>query len=218
MKHCPRLCRTLCPNPPVLTGVGPSRSLSLDYRQNTRSVPQTLINTASLCYSDFFNVAPSRTGLGFDTVEVCGSSPHGPTISRNNLRTRFRRHSAICVAVCAISPAWTPTTKRVESAALRVDPNVGIVREHLGRFDPSRNPRHQTTATALERNSLPNNLGETAGSLNVHSRLTRNGYLTSLRVISRIDEPEASPGEMSSRSIAVSTGTERRRTAGTIPP
>jgi hypothetical protein len=28
----------------------------------------------------FFGVAPSRTGLRFDTVEVWGSSPHEPTI------------------------------------------------------------------------------------------------------------------------------------------
>jgi len=36
--------------------------------------------------------------------------------------------------------------------------------------------------------------------------------------ISRIDEPEASPREISSRSRSVSARSARRRTAGTIPP
>ena len=36
--------------------------------------------------------------------------------------------------------------------------------------------------------------------------------------ISRIDEPEAIPREMSSRSASVSVRAERRRAAGTIPP
>jgi hypothetical protein len=44
-------------------------------------VHETRINTASSYHSDFFGVAPSPKGFGFDTVEVCGSSPHGPTIS-----------------------------------------------------------------------------------------------------------------------------------------
>ena len=39
------------------------------------------MNTAYPCYSDFFGIASSRTGLRFDTVEVWGSSPHVPTIS-----------------------------------------------------------------------------------------------------------------------------------------
>ena len=38
------------------------------------------VNTVSLCYLDPFGVARSRTDLGFDTVEVWGSSPHEPTI------------------------------------------------------------------------------------------------------------------------------------------
>ena len=42
------------------------------------------INIASSYHLDFFGVAPSRTDSGFDTVEVCGSSPHGPTILLNN--------------------------------------------------------------------------------------------------------------------------------------
>jgi hypothetical protein len=40
----------------------------------------TCINTAVNYHLDFFGVASCRTGLRFDTVEVWGSSPHGPTI------------------------------------------------------------------------------------------------------------------------------------------
>jgi hypothetical protein len=39
---------------------------------------ETPMNTAALCHSGFFGVAPSETGEGFDTVEVAGSS-HRPT-------------------------------------------------------------------------------------------------------------------------------------------
>ena len=79
------LCRALCRNPAILTGVGPSRWPLLGNRQSTWNVRQTRINIASSYHSDFFCVASSRTGSGFDTVEVCGSSPHGPTIFFNDL-------------------------------------------------------------------------------------------------------------------------------------
>jgi hypothetical protein len=38
------------------------------------------MNIASSYDLTFFGVAPYRTGLRFDTVEVWGSSPHEPTI------------------------------------------------------------------------------------------------------------------------------------------
>ena len=50
------------------------------------------------------------------------------------------------------------------------------------------------------------------------SRLTVDAARCKPRAISRIEEPEAIPREMSSRSASVSVRTERRRTAGTIPP
>jgi hypothetical protein len=68
------------------------------------NVLRSRINIASSCHLDFFGVASSWTGSRFDTVEVCGSSPHGPTILLNNLRTRFRRYSSVCVVVCDIPP------------------------------------------------------------------------------------------------------------------
>jgi hypothetical protein len=71
-------------------------------------------------------------------VEVCGSSPHGPTILFNNLRTGFRRCGDICDVVCAITPRRTSTTEGVEGVALGVEPDVGVVREHFLR-DVTRN-------------------------------------------------------------------------------
>ena len=50
----------------------------------------TRINTASSYHLDFFGIAPSRTDLRFDTVEVWGSSPHGPTIVFNHLESFLR--------------------------------------------------------------------------------------------------------------------------------
>src|ERR1700724_3165561 len=50
------------------------------------------------------------------------------------------------------------------------------------------------------------------------SRLTVDETRSRRLAISRIDEPEASPREISSRSRSVSARSERRRTAGTIPP
>ena len=46
------------------------------------------INIVYSCRSDSFGVASSLTVSGFDTVEVCGSNPHGPTTSFNELRER----------------------------------------------------------------------------------------------------------------------------------
>jgi hypothetical protein len=51
-----------------------------------------------------------------------------------------------------------------------------------------------------------------------HLRLTVDGARSSPLAISRIDEPEAIPRDMPSRSASVSVRSERRRTAGTIPP
>jgi hypothetical protein len=48
--------------------------------------------------------------------------------------------------------------------------------------------------------------------------LTVDAARSSSLAISRIDEPEAIPREMPSRSASVSVRSERRRTAGTIPP
>src|ERR1700733_590791 len=50
------------------------------------------------------------------------------------------------------------------------------------------------------------------------SRLTVEAARCKLLAISRIDEPEAMPRETSSRSASVRVRSERRRTAGTIPP
>ena len=71
-----------------------------------------------------------------DTVEVCGSSPHGPTILLNNLRTRFRRYSSVCVVVSDIPPQRTFTAQSVEGLPLGIESNVGIMRKHLGRDVP----------------------------------------------------------------------------------
>jgi hypothetical protein len=53
-------------------------------------MPATRMNTASSYYLGFFGIASCRTGLGFDTVEVWGSSPHGPTIVFNTLESFLR--------------------------------------------------------------------------------------------------------------------------------
>jgi hypothetical protein len=66
-------------------------------------------------------------------VEVCGSSPHGPTILFNNLRTWFPGLRGVCVVVCAITPGRTPAAERVEGAALGIEPDVAVMRERLGR-------------------------------------------------------------------------------------
>jgi hypothetical protein len=55
--------------------------VSLGYMRRTGISGQSRMNTASQCYSDFFGVAPSRTGSRFDTVEVRSSSLLVPTIS-----------------------------------------------------------------------------------------------------------------------------------------
>ena len=39
------------------------------------------IDTVSLYHLDFFGITPTLIDSRFDTVEVCGSSPHGPTIT-----------------------------------------------------------------------------------------------------------------------------------------
>ena len=44
------------------------------------NVVRNRINIASSYHLDFFGVASSRTGSRFDTEEVRGSSPPGPTI------------------------------------------------------------------------------------------------------------------------------------------
>ena len=75
------LCRGLCRNPSIPTGIGPSRCLSLDNRLSTVKTHPARIKTASSYHSAFFGVASSRTVSRFDTVEVWGSSPHGPTTS-----------------------------------------------------------------------------------------------------------------------------------------
>jgi hypothetical protein len=75
------LCRDLCRNPSIPARIGPSHVVSLGIKRVAATSDQTRMNTAPLCYSDFFGVAWSRTGLRFDTVEVWGSSPHVPTIS-----------------------------------------------------------------------------------------------------------------------------------------
>jgi hypothetical protein len=54
------------------------------------------MNIASSYGLTFFSVAPSRTGLRFDTVEVWGSSPHEPTIF-NNFRELYFACDLICV-------------------------------------------------------------------------------------------------------------------------
>jgi hypothetical protein len=74
------LCRALCRNPAIPTGMGLSRWLSLSRNQRAGKASGTRMNTASPYHLDLFGVASSRTGSRFDTVEVCGSSPHGPTI------------------------------------------------------------------------------------------------------------------------------------------
>jgi hypothetical protein len=74
------LCRGLCRNPAIPTHIGRLQLISLCHKQEARKMRRTRINRASLCHSDFFGVASSRTVSRFDTVEVCGSSPHGPTI------------------------------------------------------------------------------------------------------------------------------------------
>ena len=81
------LCRGLCRNPAIPTGIGSCRWLSRGHRQTGVKTRGTRINAGFLYYSDFFSVAPSRTGFGFDTVEVCGSSPHGPTTLFNSLES-----------------------------------------------------------------------------------------------------------------------------------
>jgi len=50
------------------------------------------------------------------------------------------------------------------------------------------------------------------------SRLTVEAARSRRLAISRIDEPEAIPREMSSRSASVSASRERRRAAGGMPP
>src|SRR5208282_503841 len=50
------------------------------------------------------------------------------------------------------------------------------------------------------------------------SRLTVDAARSRPLAISRIDEPQAIPREMSSRSASVSVRSDRRRAAGTIPP
>jgi hypothetical protein len=74
------LCRALCRNPAIPAHIGGLRFVSLSHKREARKMRRTRINRASLCHSDFSGVASSRTDSRFDTVEVCGSSPHGPTI------------------------------------------------------------------------------------------------------------------------------------------
>jgi hypothetical protein len=101
-----------------------------------------LVTKTPVFYGGFWLVETrkSKTGKGIcvsylkiDTVEVCGSSPHGPTILLNNLRTGFRRRRRVCDVVCVVTPLQTPSTEGVEGAALGVEADVGIVSKHLRR-------------------------------------------------------------------------------------
>jgi len=50
-------------------------------------MPQTRMNTAASCYSDFFTVAASRVGLRIRNDEVVGSIPTSSTNVLNHLPT-----------------------------------------------------------------------------------------------------------------------------------
>lgn len=62
--------------------------MSLSVKREPGNGELIRMNSASSRYLDLFSVAESRTGSRFDTVEVWGSSPHGPTIFSPVL-TRF---------------------------------------------------------------------------------------------------------------------------------
>ena len=67
-----------------------SRWVSLDKTLSAAKTHEAFITTAYLYHSDFFGVTSSRTVSRFDTVEVWGSSPHGPTILFNTLESFLR--------------------------------------------------------------------------------------------------------------------------------
>jgi hypothetical protein len=56
------LCRRLCRNPAIPTFVAKAHSGSLRLIREALETRQTRINIASSYHSDFFSVAPSRTG------------------------------------------------------------------------------------------------------------------------------------------------------------
>ena len=73
------LCRTLCRNPAIPTHIVSACSVSLESRCQTWSSYQPRVNTAPRCYSDFFGIWPSRTGLRIRNNEVVGSIPTSST-------------------------------------------------------------------------------------------------------------------------------------------
>jgi hypothetical protein len=63
-----KLCRNLCRNPPIPARLAGSRVVSLGINRGAGNSHQTRVDIAFPCYSDFFDVASSRTGVRFDTV------------------------------------------------------------------------------------------------------------------------------------------------------
>jgi hypothetical protein len=74
--------------PPIHAHIRRSHSNSLAYMCEARKTHGTRINITYSCRSDLLGIASSLTVSGFDTVEVCGSNPHGPTTSFNELASR----------------------------------------------------------------------------------------------------------------------------------
>ena len=87
------LCRALCRNPGIPPYLEPPRLMSLSESSEVQNKVQVCTNKTFLYHSDFFGVASCRTALRFDTVEVWGSSSHGPTIA-SALPDGLRLHPA----------------------------------------------------------------------------------------------------------------------------
>ena len=75
------LCRNLCRNPAIPTGIWPYHGVSHGHRRGAANMRRTCINTAPRAHSGFLGVAPSRIGARDRTAEVVGSSPTSSTIN-----------------------------------------------------------------------------------------------------------------------------------------
>ena len=75
------LCRGLCRNPAILTGIARDYSVSFCVTCQRHDVCQGRMDIGSPYHLLSFRVAPSDSGSRFDTVEVRSSSLLVPTIS-----------------------------------------------------------------------------------------------------------------------------------------
>src|ERR1700677_1439496 len=108
-------CVVTVPSLPMLRSLARCHS-ALELCQPDKATTAT--KTVSPDHSDFFGVASSRTDSRFDTVEVCGSSPFGPTIfSTSSVDAQECRQISKCLPKIVPKKSCAQSARAIHTAA-----------------------------------------------------------------------------------------------------